>query len=173
MASNLRSNGSTVAPAAHSAVPQTSLLVVLSFRYRPIGVVDPRPMWGHDARADTTRDSSKEVIGCERSLLGGSGCCSRPRHWPLSRSRLELGTSPTRARPDLPSERKGPYASQDRVLPRRAGRSGHGRGRGLPPQLDPPASSTRPSGSSAHPGASEGLVASARKAPSPSAVRKA
>lgn len=68
----------------------------------------------------------EEVIGCERSSAVGSTCCTRRLFSPRWRSRPAPVTSRKAWR--TRSERRGPYASQDRILPRRAGGAGDGRG---------------------------------------------
>jgi hypothetical protein len=82
-------------------------LVLPVFRYRPIGVRDPRPMRGHAVVPDTQQRSNKEVIGCERSSRDGRACCTPRQCWPPSCSRPAPGTSLTRGLTGARPERKG------------------------------------------------------------------
>lgn len=82
-------------------------MVLPVFRYRPIGVRDPRPMRGHAVVPDTQQRSNKEVIGCERSSRDGRACCTPRQCWPPSCSRPAPGTSLTRGLTGARPERKG------------------------------------------------------------------
>ena len=130
-----RSSVSIAAPPLDSdclpAVPGLPL-VLLDIRYRPIGVRDPRPIGGQAPTADTSRERTKEVIGCEPSSQGGSTCCTPQRRWPRWCSRPVPGTSRTKfGRSDISRKGRERHAQEDRVLPRSAGDAGDGRGRWL------------------------------------------